>query len=683
MNFVKRLINLLRNKNGMQILKAIAEGYVFRFFIKNSCFGIYTGTRKSDGFSREFNLNGLDKKIAKELVKMYCAHYFDLLGSGWTLVSYHNNALGLEGYKYDAITLYTDREGRFLNKLITPGNLKRSKKIWQLIEGQYQGIDWQKDFKVGWRWDNKDFYYPRRWPDRGADLKVPWELGRLQHFPRMALLAMILPEKKEQLYREFRNQALDFIALNPVGWGVNYMCSMDVSIRVANMVLAWKLWQTIDNENKAGLFEDIYFEYIYKQCYFIYHNLEWKPFHGGSGGNHYMADIVGLIWGTSALKLKRNVRRWNNFAINEFFKEIKKQYYEEGTNKEASAGYHRLTTEMIAYTIALLDHQGIEMDQDIYNILAGAGYYLAAITRPDDAFTQIGDNDSGRFFRLSFHGEFMLSEHICRKYYNLKGYVFNLSDLYFDEYMNETGGVLAAVNAIVDDAELSKICLTPSFGYEFEYSLIQNLVYRRKKAKVTHNKFNRFTAPNALQYSHRERYYFKESIDPENLQLIEFPAVGILVLRSAELFLVLNLTEIPPDGRIGHTHNDKLGVEIFDRNTCLIEDGGTYLYTPLPEKQFEDKSVKNHLNITICGMEQDNISKQDRWYIKVNETKCYLAEASREKIVAYIKYRDIVHLREISIYETHIDITDRANRDIVEVNEAKRITAGYGKWLKK
>ena len=43
--------------------------------------------------------------------------------------------------------------------------------------------------------------------------------------------------------REFRNQILDFCATNPPRFGVNWRCTMDVAIRVANWVLTYDLFR--------------------------------------------------------------------------------------------------------------------------------------------------------------------------------------------------------------------------------------------------------------------------------------------------------------------------------------------------------------------------------------------------------------------------------------------------------
>ena len=59
------------------------------------------------------------------------------------------------------------------------------------------------------------------------DIKVPWELSRFQHFTILGQ-AYIL-SKEEKYAQEFVNQVTDWIEHNPVGFGVNWACPMDVA----------------------------------------------------------------------------------------------------------------------------------------------------------------------------------------------------------------------------------------------------------------------------------------------------------------------------------------------------------------------------------------------------------------------------------------------------------------------
>ena len=98
---------------------------------------------------------------------------------------------GMEGHRYHVgSAVDPDAEGNWLNAYINPANLKESRRIWRMIHSGYEPIDWQLDFKSGFRWSESDWYkqIPFFTPDisRGVDIKVPWELARMQHLPLLA-----------------------------------------------------------------------------------------------------------------------------------------------------------------------------------------------------------------------------------------------------------------------------------------------------------------------------------------------------------------------------------------------------------------------------------------------------------------------------------------------------------------
>lgn len=244
--------------------------------------------------SNALNFSQIEKNKANEIWEMYKQHRFDLLGSGWVKSSFIQDCEGMGEYRYSNPVIQTDYEGKFLKQIMRKQNYSNAQKIFSHIKGDYEPIDWQKDFKSGYRWGAERWYRPQETAKKpGGDIKVPWELSRLQHLPRLAILSQVLPDKKSDIYREFHNQLLDFIAQNPVRMGVNHMCTMDVGIRVANIALACSLWKGMQQEFEPD-FERIVTNYLFNECEFIRKNLEWSYY---LTSNHYFADIAGLLWG--------------------------------------------------------------------------------------------------------------------------------------------------------------------------------------------------------------------------------------------------------------------------------------------------------------------------------------------------------------------------------------------------
>ena len=72
-----------------------------------------------------------------------------------------------------------------------------------------------------------------------ADIKLPWELGRCQHWPVLGEAYRLTGDDRYAI--EIARELRDFMEANPVGTGVNWTCTMDVAIRAANWALGLEL----------------------------------------------------------------------------------------------------------------------------------------------------------------------------------------------------------------------------------------------------------------------------------------------------------------------------------------------------------------------------------------------------------------------------------------------------------
>ena len=94
-----------------------------------------------------------------DLADFYMRHYFDLLGSGWVHNGFGEVYAGCEGYRYDMqVVSGADEDGAWLGNIVPEKCLKDAKEIWRQVSAGYQPIDWQADFKSGYRWSAKAWY---------------------------------------------------------------------------------------------------------------------------------------------------------------------------------------------------------------------------------------------------------------------------------------------------------------------------------------------------------------------------------------------------------------------------------------------------------------------------------------------------------------------------------------------
>jgi hypothetical protein len=257
-------------------------------------------------------------------------------------------------------------------------------------------IDWQLDFKSGRSWPLEhvsriEVVYPD-----DSDIKLPWELSRFQHLPLLAAAHRLTGQRR--WLEEIEAQISDWIAANPVEFGANWACTMDVGIRAANWVATLTLIADAV-EGQAWLDEAVASLLLHGR--FIRGHLEYAPVRG----NHYLSDIVGLLCVAALFNGGQEGREWIEWATDELLGELSHQVRPDGCDHEASIPYHRLVTELficgIQATEALSPARvGVSHRATLQRMLDFAADY----TRPDGLAPQVGDADDGRFLPLGDYG---------------------------------------------------------------------------------------------------------------------------------------------------------------------------------------------------------------------------------------------------------------------------------------
>lgn len=256
-------------------------------------------------------------------------------------------------------------------------------------------IDWQQDFKSGYRWDSQKFH---RWIRIGhqpnVDIKVPWELSRFQHL--FVLGEAYLLTGNRRYADEAAAQIDDWINSNHAGFGVNWKCPMDVAIRMANWLVAMEFF--CGGQIFEERFQCRFYTSIRQHARFVYSHLER---HRTFTNNHYLADIAGIFIVGIYCPFFSESRRWIEFAISELHWAMEKQVFPDGCYFEASTAYHRLSLEMFFYCHFLGVRAGIKFSEHYEQKLKAMFAVLRDLLKPDGTVPQIGDNDSGRFIAFS------------------------------------------------------------------------------------------------------------------------------------------------------------------------------------------------------------------------------------------------------------------------------------------
>lgn len=255
-------------------------------------------------------------------------------------------------------------------------------------------LPWNLDINSGRRWPGH--YYKRIKHHRltgagGSDVKVPWELSRFQHI--VPLVQGYLLSGDDRCAREVVDQISDWMCKNPFCHGVNWVCAMEVAIRACNwMYSSWAL-------NGAAAwdcaFNSAFMKSIWQHGLFIENNLEDK---GGIRTNHYLSDIVGLLFISVLYPELKKSDGWKEFALSELVLCMEQMVYKDGTSFENSTYYHRLVLELFAYSALLCKRNGIVLPEGFLERLENMFKVVSGCLRPDGRMPVIGDNDDGRLF---------------------------------------------------------------------------------------------------------------------------------------------------------------------------------------------------------------------------------------------------------------------------------------------
>jgi hypothetical protein len=231
------------------------------------------------------------------------------------------------------------------------------------------------------------------------------------------------------------------------------------------------------------------------------------------------------------------------------------------------------------------------------------------LTKPNEQIAQIGDNDSGRFLKVGTGYRVISTKKARERYSNLEGYA-GLPDYaeYFDEDHLDHGSLVAGIDALFgkDTPGNDKGSAAMASGLVRSFAKGINLPSFRKTDEAETARRIRIGDKGEFQNRLKEILSLPETISLEHeipvpgggllqdLALYAYPDFGVFVYRTKRIFMVNRCGSIGQNGVGGHAHNDQLSIELNVDGEDWIADPGTYLYTPIPERRDEYRSVRAH-----------------------------------------------------------------------------------------
>lgn len=606
------------------------------------------------------------------------------------LLNHEFNLLGIEGNVWN----------RSPNNVMDPCEVQQAchqnvtKHLRSMISGTYQCIDWHRDPRSGFGWPMLFGPDLTKLKISGVDIKNPWEVGRLQHLPYLALKALHNPDQEKILNREIINTVIDFIAHNPPGMGVQWACAMDVAIRAVNLSLTWQILCNPQSTNHVNpIFFDKTKQYPFRKLLvdsirahgkFLWNHLEYND---GHRGNHYLADLCGLICCAIHAGDDPECMKWLRFGAHAFVHEVLHQFYSDGMNYESSTSYHRLSSEIAAIGTSLLlglsqekrdrisaddpfdfppevpkfapvmfqREQNLFFPDEYVDRLRSIYRTTLAMTDMQNLSVLIGDNDSGRIVKLDD---------------------WKIEDRDFT-------GVISMLAGLFDKKPIGRPCNEHSFQIISVLSG-NNFVSPSGFNDQTHSAIGypppiKHQLP-LLSYSSEETIYSDKTLNL-NGKWTFIENARLLFYSSNNLFLSFNLMGVGRDGHGGHAHNDCLSVTLRIDNQDIWYDAGTFTYTASIEERNRYRSATAHCVPIVTGDEEFR-----RWELgpaglfTLNEEVSFkLVHLTKEKAIGEITFRNIIIRREVSVLSDRVNVKDCCNRPFRQNwNRGELYSPGYG-----
>lgn len=341
-----------RFKRRMRKSRQAGEAYISRFFLSKRCCKEWQSYKK-----------GLADQELSYITKMFSTIVqTKLLEQADAYARNEFQVLGSQPYKLDDVMWHTDI------RLKQQGG----------VDYQFPGTTFYADItiKVG------------EGQVLEKDIKVPWELSRLQHLP---MLSYAYRSANDIQYKDaFVYHVQHWIDHNPYLQGVNWVCPMEVALRSISLIIAWHYFKHADIPDN---FWQMYVALLYDHMMYLEHNWEW---YDGRTSNHYLSNIVGYLYLCWFFKPLCNMSKKINWVINEIIAEMDKQVFDEGTSYEGSTKYHIFVTELFYHAQQLCTIMNIVLPKRFHEKLDRMIEFGCWCSINEDDYITIGDDDSGK-----------------------------------------------------------------------------------------------------------------------------------------------------------------------------------------------------------------------------------------------------------------------------------------------
>lgn len=260
--------------------------------------------------------------------------------------------------------------------------------------------DWSHDPKTGRTAPTDVYAFDIPYRDEGAvgDIKQIWEPSRHQHLTVLA--AAYALSRGDRYAHRVADHLKSWWAANPPLRGVHWISGIELGIRLVSWVWVRRL---LDGWPGApSLFED---DPVALQQ--IWHHQRWLatfPSRGSSANNHVIAEAAGRLAAACAFPWFPESERWRRDALELLDRELNRNTFPSGLNRELASEYHGLVLELGLAAAIEADAAGVAVPASTWLVLQRMTDALAAVVDTEGRPPRQGDADDGHGLVLDGDG---------------------------------------------------------------------------------------------------------------------------------------------------------------------------------------------------------------------------------------------------------------------------------------
>ncbi len=441
-----------------------------------------------------------------------------------------------------------------------------------------------------------------------GNIKNTWEKNRHHHLTVLAVAYHLTGDEKYA--EEVVKQIEGWIEQNPYLIGVNWTHPLEQGIRLISWVWCERLLRSSDHYQSLFHKESEFWDLVYQHQLYIEETFS----RGSSANNHLIGEMAGLYIASTAWPWFDKSEQWQNLAKRILEREIVKQTFDSGINKELAFSYHIFVLEFYLLALFEVSIAGDQLSDKTLHYLKKMLEVIPNLTDKGRKLPSYGDGDEGMAIQIQ----------------TLEGRR--------DDWLLQLG------DSLLGTATSSK-----------NESTLPFLLFNRSMLSLDPD--NASDLKSSIGYENAGIYVLSQKRD-----------------TNEEIFVIADAGPLGFLSIAAHGHADALSFTMSYGGVPFFIDPGTYVYHTDYKWRKYFRGTSAHNTITVEGLDQSEQAGAFLWtdkaetFVEKWDSKNNILEARHD---GYKKRLDVIHHRKFELNESGLSITDKLTGNQVSSAEQR------------